>query len=130
MFANLTRLRHLELWRFFTNFTFEDNSLSGLDGLTELYTSSLQTIFDLLSKETFPSLILLNLRYSSVTTLEQRFFEKQKELSTVIGLDNPFHCGCEMAWVGHVATNLGWSVSGTCDTPSGLNGNSIFNSSN
>ena len=129
-FANLARLRHLELWRFFTNFTFEDNSLSGLDGLTRLYTSSVETNLDLVSQETFPSLILFDLLSSSVTTLEQRFFERQKQLTTIYGDYSPFHCGCEMAWLSHVANNLGWSVSGTCETPSVLNGNSISDSFN
>ena len=129
-FSNLTRLRTLTLREFFTNFTFEANALSGLDGLTSLYTYNLQTNLDLLSQETFPSLIRFDLRYSTVTTLEQRFFERQKQLTTIDGDYNPFHCGCEMAWVSHVTTNLGWSVSGTCETPSGLNGNSISNSSN
>ena len=36
-FANLTLLRRLQLSAFFTDFTFEDNALSGLDGLTHLY---------------------------------------------------------------------------------------------
>ena len=129
-FANLTRLRSLYLSTFFTDFTFEDNSLSGLDGLTELYTSSLQTILDLVTKETFPSLILFDLSFSSVTTLEQSFFERQKQLTTINADFIPFHCGCEMAWLSHVVNNLGWSINGTCETPSGLNGISISNSSN
>ena len=128
-FANLTRLKYLYLLRFFTNFTFENNSLSGLDGLTHLYIGYVQTIFDLVSKYTFPSLILFDLYSSTVTTLEQRFFERQKQLSTIYGDHNPFHCGCEMAWLSHVANILGWSVSGTCETPSVLNGNYIADSS-
>ena len=130
-FANLTSLRYLYLLRFFTNFAFEDNSLSGLDGLTELYIWYLQTNFDLVSQETFPSLIRFDLSSSPITTLEQRFFERQKQLTIIFAyFSNPFHCGCEMAWVSFVANNLGWSVNGTCETPSGLNGNSISNSSN
>ena len=129
-FANLTRLRNLHLWRFFTDFTFEDNSLSGLDGLQLFIVRYLQTNLDLVSQETFPNLVRFGLRDSSVTTLEQRFLERQKQLTTIEGDSTTFHCGCEMAWVSHVANNLGWSVSGTCETPSAMNENSISNSSN
>ena len=85
-FANLTLLRRLQLSAFFTDFTFEDNALSGLNGLTDLY---LRTNLDLVSNETFPSLIQFDL-YSTVTTLEQSFFERQKELSSVYVYSQPF----------------------------------------
>ena len=129
-FANLKRLTVLSLGDFPTNFTFEENALAGLDVLELLYITYLETNLEFVTNETFPNLIGFDLRHSAVSTLAQEFFGRQKELTTIYAYTNPFHCDCEMAWVSHVTSNLGWSVSGTCDTPSGLNGNFISNSSN
>ena len=126
----MARLTTLYIWGFFTNFTFEDNALSGLDELTYLYIWYLQTNLDLFSRETFPSLIRFDLSYSQFTTLEQAFFQRQKNLYSITAYSTPFHCDCKMAWINYAVSDLNWSIYGICDTPSLLNGNSIVDSSN
>ena len=129
-FANLTHLTTLYLSTFFNYFTFEVNALAGLDKLTYLAIEYLETNLQFVTSETFLNLTHFSLRYTSITTLDQAFFERQKMLISIDARDNPFHCGCEMAWVSYAATNLGWEINGTCNTPASLNGNSISNSFN
>ena len=129
-FANIPSMNQLYLLNTFTNFTFEDNALAGLDTITYLEIRQIQTNLDFITKETFPSLRLIDIHSTSITTLDQAFFERQKEIETVYASGNQFHCGCGMAWVSYVTTNLTWTVSGTCNTPASLNGNFISDSSN
>ena len=130
-FANNPLLTELNLLDFPTNFTFEENALSGLDALNLLYIKNSQTDIDFLINITFPSLTHLYLRDTATTTLHQTFFERQKALSRIDANNgNPFHCDCRMAWLSHVATELSWTVIGTCATPASLSGNSITDSSN
>ena len=130
-FANNPLLTRLYLYNFPTNFTFEENALSGMDALNYLNIQNSQTNIDFIIDSTFPSLTHLYLRDTATTTLHQTFFERQKALSRIeANTGNPFHCDCKMAWLSHVATVLGWTVIGTCATPASLSGNSITDSSN
>ena len=130
-FANNLLLKRLFLHDFLSSFTFEENALSGMDALNYLYIYNSQTNIDFLINSTFPCLIQLTLYYTTTTTLHQTFFERQKALNIIYAHNgNQFHCDCRMAWVTHVATELGWTVTGTCATPASLHGNSIANSSN
>ena len=125
-FASVIGVTALNLSGFFSDFTFDENALAGVDGVKELYIYQLPN-FDLLEKQTFPNLRVF---VTDSVTLPQEFFESQKALSTIIAIINPFHCDCEMAWLSYVSNELGWSVTGTCETPASLNGNSIADSSN
>ena len=130
-FANIPLLTRLYLLDFYTDFTFEENVLSGLDTLTYLDIRYSQTNIDFLINDTFPSLTKLYLFYTATTTLYQTFFERQKALSIIDATYvNQFHCDCKMAWLSHVTTELGWTVLGTCATPASLSGNSITDSTN
>ena len=130
-FANNPLLKVLYLFDFFTNFTFEKNALSGMDTLIRFDIKNSQTNIDFLINYTFPSLTHLYLRDTATTTLHQTFFERQKALNIIYAnTGNQLHCDCRMAWLSHVATELGWTVLGTCTTPASLSGNSIADSSN
>ena len=130
-FSNIPLLRRLYLSNFPTNFTFEENALSGMDALNYLNIYNSPTNIDFLINYTFPSLTQLYLRDTATTTLHQTFFERQKALNLIdANTVNQLHCDCRMAWLSHVATELGWTVGGTCATPASLSGNSISNSSN
>ena len=129
-FANNPLLTDLNLFYFFTNFTFEENALSGMDALNYLDIRSSQTNIDFLINSTFPSLTHLYVRVTATTTLYQTFFERQKALNVIIAYGNQLHCDCRMAWLSHVTSELGWTVTGTCATPASLSGNSIADSSN
>ena len=128
-FASVTGLIELSLSGFFSDFTFEENALAGLNEVEILIIYKLPN-FDLLAKQTFPSLREFTLEDTDIITLEQEFFARQKALMTISVPYNPFHCDCEMAWLSYVSTELGWTVTGTCDTPVNLKGNSIADSSN
>ena len=82
-FANLPSLTQLYLYNFFTIFTFELNALAGLDGLAKLFIYKLETNINFVTKETFPSLKQLDLRNTLINTLDQSFFERQKQIETV-----------------------------------------------
>ena len=130
-FANNPLLTQLSLYSFPTDFTFEENALSGMDALIYLQIQNSRTNIDFLINSTFPSLTQLYLRDTETTTLYQTFFERQKALSRIdANTVNPFHCDCRMAWLSHVSNELGWTVIGTCATPASLSGNSIADSSN
>ena len=130
-FANNPLLTRLYLSNFPTNFTFEENALSGLDALTRLGIKNSPTNIDFLINDTFPSLTHLDVFLTATTTLDQTFFERQKALIVIdTHTDNQFHCDCRMAWVTHVTNELGWRVTGRCATPGSLSGNSITDSSN
>ena len=130
-FANNPLLEQLYLHNFPTNFTFEENALSGMDALNHLQIQNSPTNIDFLTNSTFPSLRQLYLRDTATTTLYQTFFERQKALNIIsANTGNQFHCDCRMAWLSHVSTELGWTVIGTCTTPASLSGNSISDSSN
>ena len=132
-FVNIPLLEKLQLGRFFTDFTFEINALTGLDALEHLYIQQTHTPtnFDFPTNEIFPSLTHFHSANNAITTLDQSFFERQKALSVInASSGNPFHYDCKMAWLNHVSTNLGWTVLGGCDTPASLYGNSITDSSN
>ena len=130
-FTNMPLLTRLYLYSFRTNFTFEENTLSGMDTLNLLYIGYSQTNIDFIINYTFPSLTHLYLLDTATTTLYQTFFERQKALSIIDATyRNPFHCDCRMAWLSHVTNELGWTVIGTCATPASLYGNSITNSFN
>ena len=131
LFANMPLLTRLYLIDFFTNSTFEENALSGMDALNYLYIDNLPTNIDFIINSTFPSLTHLYLRNTATTTLHQTFFERQKALVIIYAnTGNQLHCDCRMAWLSHVATELGWTVIGTCATPASLSGKSIADSSN
>ena len=130
-FANNPLLQQLFLHGFPTNFNFEENALSGMDALNYLGIYDSPTNIDFLINSTFPSLTQLDVFLTATTTLHQTFFERQKALNRIsANTVNPFHCDCRMAWISHVTTELGWTVTGTCSTPASLSGNSITNSSN
>ena len=130
-FANNPLLMYFFLYDFYTNFTFEENAFSGMDALNLLHIQNSQTNIDFIIDSTFPSLTQLYLRDTETTTLHQTFFERQKALNRIdANTVNPFHCDCKMAWLSHVANELGWTVIGTCATPASLSGNSIADSSN
>ena len=130
-FANNPLLTRLYLLDFPTNFTFEENALSGMDALNYLEINNSPTNIDFLINSTFLSLTRLYLFNTATTTLYQTFFERQKSLSRIDANNgNPFHCDCRMAWLSHVSNELGWTVIGTCATPASLSGNSITDSSN
>ena len=130
-FSSMPLLKRLDLYHFPTNFTFEENALSGMDALNNLVIRSSPTNIDFLTNSTFPSLTVLTLLDTATTTLHQTFFERQKALSGIYATyGNQFHCDCRMAWLSHVTTELGWTVLGTCATPASLSGNSIADSSN
>ena len=130
-FANNPLLARLYLLGFFTNFTFEENALSGMDALKLLDIDNSPTNIDFIINSTFPSLTQLYLRDTATTTLYQTFFERQKALNIIYAnTGNQLHCDCRMAWLTHVASELVWTVLGTCATPASLYGNSIADSSN
>ena len=130
-FSNNPLLARLNLLDFYTNFTFEENSLSGMDALTHLYIRYSQTNIDFITNSTFPSLTHFYLFDTATTTLYQTFFERQKALGVIdANTGNQLHCDCRMAWLSHVTSELGWTVIGTCTTPASLYGRSIADSSN
>ena len=130
-FANNPLLWRLYLLVFFTNFTFEENALSGMDTLIRLNIRYSPTDIDFIINETFPNLTHLILRDTATTTLYQTFFERQKALNIIdTNIGNQLHCDCKMAWLSHVTTELSWEVLGTCATPASLSGNYITNSTN
>ena len=130
-FANNPLLTELNLLDFPTNFTFEENALSGMDALTRLEINNSPTNIDFITSSTFPSLTQLYVYNTATTTLHQTFFERQKALNRIdANTGNQLHCDCRMAWLSHVTTELGWTVIGTCATPASLSGNSIADSSN
>ena len=113
-FAYNPLLTRLYLLGFFTNFTFEENTLSGMDTLTRLDIRDSPTDIDFIINDTFPGLTQLYLRDTATTTLYETFFERQKALNRIdANTGNQFHCDCKMAWLTHVATELGWAVLGT-----------------
>ena len=128
-FASATGLTELILQGFSSDFTFDENALSGLNELERLAIPQLPS-FDLLAEQTFPKMTEFTLLFTNLVTLPQEFFERQKALTKLTVLINPFHCDCEMAWLSYVSNELGWSVIGTCETPASLNRKSITNSSN
>ena len=128
-FANVTGLTALRLGPFFSDFTFDENALSGLNELERLTIYQLPN-FDLLAEQTFPSLNEFYLQSYNLMTLPQEFFERQKALTKLTVPDTSLHCDCEMAWLSYVSNELGWTVIGTCNTPASLIGKSIADSSN
>ena len=128
-FASVTGLTQMILDGYFSDFTFDENALAGLNELKQLTFYQLSS-FDLLAGQIFPIMSELTLQYGTFGTLPQEFFERQKALTTLSVLYNRFHCDCEMAWLIYVSNELGWTVMGTCEAPASLYGKSITDSSN
>ena len=76
-FANNPLLMYLYLYKFPTDFTFDENALSGMDALTRLDIRNSPTNIDFLTNYTFPILTQLYLSNTETTTLYQTFFERQ-----------------------------------------------------
>ena len=123
-FVRLVNLTELSLRVDYPNTTFETDAFAGLNTMTFLRIVSSPNI-DFIYSYTFPNLESIRMLSDELTTLDQDFFQRQKALTTLDADFNPFNCTCEMAWVSHVADNLGWRVDGTCS-----NGNDIQDSSN
>ena len=127
-FASATGLTQMILEGFFSDFTSDENALAGLNELKQLTINQLPS-FDLLAGQIFPSLGEFTLQVTNLVTLPQDFFKRQKALTKLTVAGNPFRCDCEMAWLSYVSNELGWTVTGTCNTPASLNGKSIADSS-
>ena len=123
-FVRLVNLTVLYLRVNYPNTTFETNAFAGLNTMTFLRIVDSPNV-DFVHSYTFPNLESIRMRFDELTTLDQDFFQRQKALTKLDARSNPFNCTCEMAWVSHVADNLGWRVDGTC-----YNGNDIQDSSN
>ena len=123
-FVRLVNLTELSLRVDYPNTTFETDAFAGLNTMTFLRIVSSPNV-DFIYSYTFPNLESIRMRTDGLTTLDQDFFQRQKALTTLDVDVNPFNCYCDMAWVSHVADNLGWRVDGTCS-----DGNLIKDSSN
>ena len=79
-----------------------------MDALNLLDINNSPTNIDFIINSTFPSLTQLYLRDTATTTLHQTFFERQKALNIIYAnTGNQLHCDCRMAWLTHVASELG-----------------------
>ena len=106
-FVRLVNLTELSLRVDYPNTTFDENAFAGLNTMTFLVIYDSSNV-DFVLSYTFPKLeSLLIIGNSELTTLNQTFFQRQKALTRLYVFSNPFNCYCEMAWVSHVADNLG-----------------------
>ena len=123
-FVKLTNLLELSLRVDYPNTIFDANAFAGLSTITFLRIVNSPNI-DFVLSYTFLKLVSIRIRFDELYTLDQEFFQRQKELTIIDAAYNPFNCTCEMAWVSYVAMNLSWDVEGICS-----NGNQIQDSSN